>query len=380
LTVPGNQTATKRSYFFYLGHPAHFHLFRHVITGLRDQDHHVVVGIKKKDVLEHLVRESGFIYVNLQPEGRKDSRWNIALGLAVRDWRLFRMAAETRPTLMVGTSPEITHVGKILRIPSVVVNEDDAEAVPLFAKFAYPLASVILSPESCSAGKWSGKKAAYDGYHELAYLHPRYFTPRIEKLHGLKAAKRPFFLLRFSALGAHHDRGKKGIDRELALRITRRLVSLGKVYITSERPLEPELQQFRIPIKPTDIHHALAFAEIVIGDSQTMTAEAAVLGTPSLRFNDFVGRLGYLEELEHRYGLTFGIPTTQPERLMAKLDELLAFTELRKEWRSRRNRMLAEKIDVTEFFIWFLENYPESMHILRDDPDYQRRFKVRQST
>lgn len=29
-----------------------------------------------------------------------------------------------------------------------------------------------------------------------------------------------------------------------------------------------------------------------------MAAEATILGTPSIRFNDFVGKLGYLEELE----------------------------------------------------------------------------------
>jgi uncharacterized protein len=118
----------------------------------------------------------------------------------------------------------------------------------------------------------------------------------------------------------------------------------------------------------------------VIGDSQTMTAEAAVLGTPALRFNDFVGRLGYLYELEHRYGLTFGISTAHPDRLMAKLDELLAFSDLKTEWRNRRSRMLGEKIDVTEFFVWFLENYPESMRIVQNDPGYQRRFSIRPTT
>jgi predicted glycosyltransferase len=46
-----------------------------------------------------------------------------------------------------------------------------------------------------------------------------------------------------------------------------------------------------------------------IGDSQTMTAEAAVLGTPAIRFNDFVGELSYLEELEYTFDLTYGIKT-----------------------------------------------------------------------
>ena len=47
-----------------------------------------------------------------------------------------------------------------------------------------------------------------------------------------------------------------------------------------------------------------------------MAAECAVLGTPSIRFNDFVGKLGYLEELELEYGLTFGIKTSDPEKLL----------------------------------------------------------------
>jgi len=42
------------------------------------------------------------------------------------------------------------------------------------------------------------------------------------------------------------------------------------------------------------MHHVMAFASLYIGDSQTMAAEAGVLGVPFVRFNDFVGRIGYL--------------------------------------------------------------------------------------
>jgi hypothetical protein len=37
--------------------------------------------------------------------------------------------------------------------------------------------------------------------------------------------------------------------------------------------------------------------------------------------------------------------------------------------------MLSEKIDVTAFFTWFIENYPESQRIMQENPDYQRHFK-----
>lgn len=51
----------------------------------------------------------------------------------------------------------------------------------------------------------------------------------------------------------------------------------------------------------------VAFASLYIGDSQTMAAEAGVLGVPFVRFNDFVGRIRYLRELEDKYRLGFGV-------------------------------------------------------------------------
>ena len=112
------------------------------------------------------------------------------------------------------------------------------------------------------------------------------------------------------------------------------------------------------------MHHALYYADMYLGDSQTMTAEAAVLGTPALRFNDFVGKLGYLEELEHRYGLTYGIKTSEPGKLFEKIDELLKMKDRKQEWQQRRQEMLKDKIDVTAFLVWFIENYPDSVEIM----------------
>ena len=84
------------------------------------------------------------------------------------------------------------------------------------------------------------------------------------------------------------------------------------------------------------------------------------MGTPSLRFNDFVGRLGYLEELEHKHKLTFGIPTDEPERLIEKIKEIVEDAESKKIWMERRKHMLTETIDVAAYWTDFFENYPKS--------------------
>ena len=36
--------------------------------------------------------------------------------------------------------------------------------------------------------------------------------------------------------------------------------------------------------------------------------------------------------------------------------------------------MLAEKIDVTSFLVWFTENYPKSKQTMKINPEYQLKF------
>ena len=148
------------------------------------------------------------------------------------------------------------------------------------------------------------------------------------------------------------------------------------MYITSERPLEPEFEQYRLNINPLDIHHVMAFATLYIGDSQSMAVEASMLGVPALRFNDFVGKkkIGVMEELEHIYGLTYGISSHEPQQLYDKIQELIAIPNLREEFQSRRQRMLDEKIDVTAFLTWFLENYPASAVQHAETDDFWKQF------
>lgn len=364
----------KMKFLFYLGHPAHYHLFKNIIKALTKKNHEVQILIKKKDILEELLNNEGWEYSNILPKGRRDNKLSIAFGLFLRALRLFSIAKKFNPNLMIGTSAEITYIGKILKIPSVVVNEDDHDAVPLFSMLAYPLASHILTPSSCKTGRWEYKNTNYNGYHELAYLHTNYFSPKREILKKLQTEGKKFYILRFAKLTAHHDTGATGITTNIAENIIHKLKPHGNIFITSERKLEPQFEEYRIHINPLEIHHALYFAEMVIGDSQTMAAEAAVLGTPSIRFNDFVGKLGYLEELEHKYGLTYGIKTSEPEKLYNKIDEFLNFRNIKDEWKNRQQKMLSEKIDVTAFMVWFLENYSESVIEMKKNPNYQYNF------
>ena len=155
----------------------------------------------------------------------------------------------------------------------------------------------------------------------------------------------------------------------------------GTIYITSERPLEPQFEQYRIRINPLDMHHVMAFASLYIGDSQTMAAEAGVLGVPFVRFNDFVGRIGYLRELEDTYQLGYGIKASSAgsvDALCARVSELVALPakERKATFAARRERMLSEKIDCAKFLTWLIEEYPGSVEATRKaDSSFWERFK-----
>lgn len=359
----------------YLGHPAHFHLYRKTINNWNNSYHKSFILIKKKDILEDLLKQDSIEYFNILSEGRKDSKIGILWGLFKRSYRLFLFCIKNKPDLLTGTSVENSFVGKLLNIPVVNLNEDDASVVPLYAKLSYPFATEILNPIACNSDKWDRKAIKYNSYHELAYLHPNHFTPDKQVVENYFKSDKPYVIIRFAKLNAHHDNGIQGINAEIAQRLIDILKPHVDIYITSERELEPQFEQYRIKINPLDMHHVMAFAELYIGDSQTMAAEAGVLGVPFIRFNDFVGRIGYLRELEDDYQLGYGIKTNEVDRLYTTLNELIELPNRKEIYAQRRAKMLSEKIDYAKFLTWFIENYPTSAETMRKNPDYQYKFR-----
>jgi predicted glycosyltransferase len=364
-----------KKYFFILNHPAHFHLFKNVIKIFRTKGHLCYIYIRPKDVLENLLREEGLEYevLALPSKKRKFIIGSSVIGLLKKELNLSKRVLKHKPDLMIGTDWAIVHVGRLFNIPSLVFNEDDTLATPENKVF-YPFAKTLVLPQCCDKGMWGKKRVSYNGYHELAYLHPNRFTPDSTIINEKICTSKPFIIVRLVKLTASHDVGKKGLALSIILKMIEKYESSYDFLISMEDKVIPELEKYRFRHNLNMMHHFIAGAALVISDSQTMVAEAAVLGTPSVRFNDFVGKIGYLEELEHEYELTYGIKTDKPDELMKKVDELLSITDLKNKWKNRMNKMLEEKIDVTAFMEWFIENYPASKKAINENPDYQYKF------
>lgn len=385
---------------FMISHPAHFWMFRYTIDNLKRDGHKVVIVIRPKDVLEQLCINAGMEFYKVKNRPKKWGMFGLAIFLIEKIFEVLRIARKEKPDMLVGSDGVLAVVGKIIRKPAFECYEDDAEAIALYAKMFFPIYTGVICPECCSAWKWKDKKIAYPSYHELGYLHPNQFIPDKQKVeqYGIDTSK-PYILIRFAQLTAHHDVGIHGINTAIAERMIELLKPHGTIYITSERPLEPQFEQYRIKINPLDMHHVMAFASLYIGDSQTMAAEAGVLGVPFVRLNDFVGRLSYLHELEAptdftprsdgyvpkidahvpdevHYSLGYGHKTADVEGFFKSIERWLATPDRKQLCAERRAKMLSEKVDYAKFLTYFIENYPQSVDAVRmADKSFWEKFK-----
>ena len=359
---------------FEINHPGQVHLLRNTIWALKKRGHKVGVIAKDDALIKYLLDAYGISYTLL---GRK--------GVGVRgklfhqilfNLRALRIVYGNRFRVGVGSSITNDHVSFLSPMNSIHLSDDDPEIVPFITKFSYPFSAVILSPGCLCFPKFDKKHIGYAGYHELAYLHPSAFRPDAKLLKDIGLGfDEKYFVMRFVALKGHHDAGHVGLTIDQKKSIIEVLSTYGRVFITSENKIEAQFEPYRLPVPPDKIHSLMSYATMFLGDSQTMTSEAAVLGTPAIKCNSFAGRLSVPNELEERYGLCYSFQPADFHNMLEKIKTLLKVENLREEWRKRRDKMLSEKIDVSAFFVWFIENYPSSVKKMRENPDYQWRFK-----
>jgi predicted glycosyltransferase len=357
-----------------IGHPAHVHLFHNFIVEMKEKNHNVYVTVKDIPDALMLLEKYNIEYISLGTKA--DSLRGKFIKQFYFDKLVYKIMKKHKFDIGIGTSITIAHVSRITKMKSFLFDDDDNAVQPLFTKFAHPFTNFLISPDALKHERKKKNHIVYPGYHELAYLHPNKFNPDPSVLNeiGIKSDS-PFFVMRFNAFKAHHDTGVRGLSTEQKKEIIELLLKQGKVFITVERDIEPEFEKYLLKLSPEKIHSLLYYATMFIGDSQTMTSEAAVLGTPAIKCNSLAGRLSIPNEIEEKYQLCFAFLPNQFRQMKEKIKELLGLQDLTQLWYKRRSKMLLDKIDVTHFMVWLIENHPESICLLKEDGDLFKQFQ-----
>lgn len=336
-------------------HPAHVHFYKHIIWNLERRGIGTTIVARDKDVTCQLLDNYGFSYQRVGKSGHSNLLGHAA-ELLTRDLTLVRHAKRTRARMILTRNPAGAQAGRLLGIHSVF-DTDDGPAAGLHYRAAAPFAHVITTPD-CMRADLGPKHVRYPGYKQTAYLHPNHFRPNPAVLTHLGVAPdERYFVVRLVAMKASHDGGESGLPRAARAEVVKRLARLGKVFVSCEPPVPTEFQDLLFRPPPELLHDALAYASLLVGDSQTMAAEAAVLGTPSLRVSSWTGRLDYLEELETRYGLTESFHPRETARLFDRLETYAHHSDPRAIIREGHTRMLADKCDVAQWYTRYVTEH-----------------------
>ncbi|MFP4026127.1 MAG: hypothetical protein ACLFVR_16520 [Thiohalospira sp.] len=226
-----------------LNHPSHVHTFRDVIARLKKRGHFVFVAAADKDVTRELLEDLGIAYVatGTSPASKAGKVFQALKKI----WVLVRITFTKKVDLVVSMeSPYAAIAGWLCR--KRVITFADTETAGFIHRIIRVFSSTIIVP-SCFEKQIAPRQIKFNGYKELAYLHPSVFTATREVVEACNInPEKPYALIRFVAYQALHDINHKGFTEENKLKLVRGLEKKMKVYISSER-------------RPTQLHENSPF-------------------------------------------------------------------------------------------------------------------------
>ncbi len=351
-----------------IGHPAHVHYFRNFIKIMEERGNKFLIVARDKDVTQKLLNryEMSFISRGKGAKGIVGKLFYVFKANKI----IYKVAKNWKPHIFLSFgSPYASQVSMMFSKPHIALTDTEHDKIGNIG--FTPFTETIITPD-CYLDCFKTKHIRIRSFFELGYLLPKYFKPDKNILKELKISpNQKVVLFRFVSWNAFHDRGHNGISLDKRkLLIDLFIDNNYKVLISDEGDLSQDFKDYRISISPEKIHSLIKAVDFFIGESGTMATEAAVLGTPSVFVNSLDA--GVFQD-EVKYELLYSF--RNDENIIKIIKELIKNDRLKEQHLEKRDFFLKEKIDFTAFLVWFIENYPKSKAILKNNLDYQLKFK-----
>jgi hypothetical protein len=340
-------------YLVFTNTPAHVHLYKHAVRELTERGHEVRILARDYGCTEALLEAYDLPYSIYGYCGT--SKGSLLRRLPFHYARIARRTLRYGPDLVFGMGGYAAHAGALSRTPVVLVL--DSEPTTLDHAVSRPFAEAILTPAAFRRDL-GARHYEFPGFKETAYLHPDVFSPdpEIREALGVGPDER-YAILRFNAFGSHHDVGVGGFAPDQRRELVARLADHVTVFVSDEGD---GLDLSVLPASPFDLHparlhDALAEASLLVADTQTMVTEAALLGTPAIRSNSFVGEgdMGNFVELE---AADLVCNLADFDAVRSRADELVTDESAARAWRRRRDAFLEDKANLTEILVEVARN------------------------
>ncbi len=331
--------------------------------------------VEKEGIIKKIVDAAGFKSSVIASS--KKSFLGKVLNMLIIIFGIKKITKQFQPDIIFSPAgPYTSFAFKGNKLP--LICWEDTETATFNFKYSHKRIDSLLVNQSFYRELSGENIIQFNGYKELAYLHPNNFKPNDSVLKELEIeATDKVVLMRFSALNAMHDIGLKSEAIENDDKLLQFIEDItkkynAKVFISvTERDLDERFDTYKLNIEPSKYVHLLSFCSLYIGEGTTTASEAGVLGVPWINIQQT--KRGYLIDQEVNYGL--GFRTDNMDVALQKAEEYLKNDAIKSEWEVKRDALLKDKIDISAFFTWFIQNYPESHKTMKENPDYQNKFK-----
>ena len=339
-------------YLVFCNTPAHVHLYKHVVRELRERGHEVRVLVRDYGCTLALADAADLPY---EVYGATDTtKSSLLRSVPAQYLRILEATRRFDPDVVFGIGAYAAPAGRLAGADTVLVH--DSEPSTLDHRLAKRLADVVLTPDSFRRDL-GPKHRVFHGFKESAYLHPDVFTADPSVRSALGVGDDPYAIVRLNAFGSHHDVSHEGFTPAQVERLVTTLAEEVRVFVSDEGgDLDVDgLPAEQFSLHPARLHDALAEASLLVADTQTMVTEAALLGTPAVRSNSFVGEddMGNFVELERR-GLVRNLDGFEAVR-ETSLD-LLRDDGTERQWAERRADLLDETVNLTDLLVTLAED------------------------
>ncbi|MFX1283451.1 MAG: DUF354 domain-containing protein [Promethearchaeota archaeon] len=332
-----------------IGHPAQVHLFKHFISEIEKKGHKVALTARDKDVVINLLKAYKIPFRNL---GKYHGTLGKVTSLVNFNIKLFGISKKFKPDLFISSgSIHATQTSTLLRKYSIIFLDTEHHSVPQFQNLVGRFTDVIYTP-SCFEKNLGSNHRRYNGYHELAYLHPQYFKSNGDILEKIGLSKdEKIILVRHVAWNAQHDIGQSGLRRD-DKDFLKKLEDYGTVILTSEKQVPRYYRKYVYIFPPEEMHNILYYSSLYIGEGATMTTESALLGTPAIYVNSI--KCGTINELA-KFGLVKKFHKYSANEILEVAIDILEDPSSKKNAQKKSKQLIKQKINVTQFMVQEVE-------------------------
>ena len=263
---------------FDLNHPVDVNFFKNAIKILSESGHNIVITYRDRGRLGKIAKFELGEYSPIRIGQHQKTFATKIIGQLKRDSEFISFQRRKKIDISVCFGPTNVIASWLNGIPYLAFEDDFEYKIPFYH------ANIFSTRHIMPACIQVSKKNIYhyNGLKELAYLHPRYFSPRVDELKRYELLPEKYVFIREIANVSLNYQKQNLLINEIVNFI--KSLGLNIVLSLENKDLKSLYDRDCIILEEPveDIYSLMKFALFAVSSGDTVARETALLGTPTI--------------------------------------------------------------------------------------------------